>query len=900
MGRGKRDLLAATAAAFILSAATTPSAAEAQTDAARRPYAIPAGSLASALNRFAAENRLRLAYEPALTRDKRTPGLSGEYDVDDGLASLLQGTGLRFRIEDGAIVLSRTPAAPPRPAADGGPAANTAEGQPQAVVDALVVTGSLIRGLPREFVASPVFTYDKTDVTRSGANAMSEYILTIPQNFAADLSDFGTSASQIGSQLSTATTYNQYDAFAGFALRGLASDATLTLLNGRRMASVGMIEASTVSVIPSALIERIDIISDGASATYGADAVAGVVNIVTRKASDGVELRARGGVMTETGAKSGDASVLAGKSWGGGNVYGMASYQHRGEFVTDPVISGRTPLRISQLPREDLTSFYAGARQAIGEVTLSTDATWFKRDRYARLDYPNTPASSRDYDSLAKGWSVNSALHWDGENQTSFDLNLDYGATETGSVLTYGSGRATAYNHKNSLFVAEATGQKTLLSLPAGPLILAGGVQYRKETLKTNAAIFFWRKGARRTAKSVFAEASVPLVSPEMDLPLVRALTLTAATRYEDLGFDEAVAPKVGLRWQLNRTLALRGTYSKSFLAPRFRDTIGIAEQVSFWSQPYPFLPAGAQNPALPAGNALAIYRAGANPDLDTQDAQTLTAGFDYTPETIPGLSVKAGYYRIKIKGRVITPTQTDAATLADYQRFNILNPTAAQISAVVNNPVTFRWFATEIPFFNGGDTVTWASPSEIPTSLTSQAQVIIDIRPQNFAVEFTDGLDLDLAYRMSLLGGQARLQMTGQYILNLDLRAGNGQAISRLDGYARASNLRLNGSLVWGRGGFSVGSVVNYIDGFTDNRPNVVPMPVGSYTTASLFFGFDMERLTGRRAFADTEVQLVTANVFDKRPPTVRNAYLGYDPFNNPPNPRTVSVTITKRIGGR
>jgi len=170
--------------------------------------------------------------------------------------------------------------------------------------DAIVVTGSLIRGLPKEYVASPVFTYGKADIVQSGAGSLSEYMLTIPQNFTGDLSDFGTTAAQVGSTLGRGTTYNQYDAFAGFALRGLGSDATLTLLNGRRMASVGMIEASTVSVIPSALIERIDIISDGASATYGADAVAGVVNIVTRKPKDGLEVRLRGSTATETGSGS--------------------------------------------------------------------------------------------------------------------------------------------------------------------------------------------------------------------------------------------------------------------------------------------------------------------------------------------------------------------------------------------------------------------------------------------------------------------------------------------------------------------------------------------------------------------------------------------------------------------
>lgn len=768
----------------------------------------------------------------------------------------------------------------------------------QAVAD-IVVTGSLIRGLPREYIASPVFIHDKTDVVRSGTNSLSEYILTIPQNFASDLSDFGTAATSIGTSLSTATAYNQFDAFAAFALRGLASDATLTLLNGRRMPSVGMVEASTVSVIPSALIERIDIIPDGASATYGADAVAGVVNIVTRKETNGIELRARGGVMTQTGAQSWDASVLAGTNWESGSIYGMASHQRRDEFVGGPVITGTTPLQISQLPEEDLSGFYAGIRQEAGVVTISINGSRFRRERSARLDYPDTPGSSRDYRSRTTGWSINGNLHWAGRGNTAIDVNIDYGATESGSELAYGSGRSTGYNHENTLLVVEATGQTALASLPAGPVIVAGGMQYRKERFETDAAIFFHLAGAKRTAKSLFGEVNVPLVGLDMAVPLVRSLTLSAAARYEDLGFDSALAPKMGLRWQIDRSVALRGTYARSFLVPRFRDTIGIAEQVSFWSQPYPFLPAGSQNPALPVGNALAMYRAGANQGLDTQQADTFTAGIDFTPTFVPNLSIKAGYYRIKIRGRVVTPSQTDAATLPDLQGFNILDPSAEQIGAIVNNPTTFRWFSANVPFVNGGEAAIWNAAREIPGNLLSQVQVVIDIRPQNFAVESTHGIDLDLAYSTGLFGGTARFQLTGQYILNLALQAGSGAPVPRLDGYAQPTDLRLNGSLVWARDGFSLGTVVNYVDGFTDNRPDATPVEVGSYTTASVFLGFDIGRLSKSGALANTEVQFVAANVFDSRPPTIRDGYLGFDPYNNPPNPRTISLVLTKRFGG-
>lgn len=765
----------------------------------------------------------------------------------------------------------------------------------------IVVTGSLIRRLPREYIASPVLSYGLEDVEKSGSGSLSEYMLTIPQNFTGDLSDFGTSAASIGTTLGDGATYNQYDGFAGFALRGLASDATLTLINGRRMATIGMIEAPTVSVVPSALIERIDVIPDGASATYGADAVAGVVNIVTRKITDGAELRLRASTATRTGSNNAELSALAGHSWSSGNVYGAAMYQKRSAYIEDPITVSNTPIQITQLPEEELSGLYAGFEQELGNVTVSANASHFLRSRSARINYLDHDEDNRTYRNRASGYSAYGNVHWQASKATSFDLNIDWGSNRTESQLFYGPKPERAwrsYTHRNTLFAAELTGQTQLAGLPAGPILLAGGAQYRRETLNTTAKIFFNLKGGEREVKSVFGEAYVPIVSTDMGIPLIRSLTLSAAARYEDLGFDNALAPKVGVRWQIDRSIALRGTYARSFLVPRFRDTIGIAEQVSFWNYPYAFLNPADQNPALPAGNALVMFRAGANPDLRTQKADTFTVGIDLTPAFIPNLSIKLGYYRVKISGRVVTPSQDDSVSVRSLQLFNRVKPSAAQVKSVVNNPTTFRWFVTEVPFVNGGDTVIYNSAKDIPASLLSQVQVIADIRPQNFAVEKTDGIDLDLAYRTSLFGGSARFQLTGQYILNLGLTAGSGGAeASRLNGYAQPADLRLNGSATWARGGVSIGSVVNYVGGFTDNRPGTAPRKVGSFTTASLFLGLDLGRLLPAPEAKGSELQLVVANVFDRRPHYLVDAVLGFDPYNNPPNPRTISLVFTKRF---
>ncbi len=104
---------------------------------------------------------------------------------------------------------------------------------------------------------------------------------------------------------------------------------------------------------------------------------------------------------------------------------------------------------------------------------------------------------------------------------------------------------------------------------------------------------------------------------------------------------------------------------------PRFRSTIGIAEQVSFGVYDHPFLDPEDQDPALPAGQALVMYRAGANPDLKTQNADTLTLGSTSPRTFVPGLTIKADYYRIEISDRIGTPSPGNSLAVRDLQIFN-------------------------------------------------------------------------------------------------------------------------------------------------------------------------------------------------------------------------------------
>jgi outer membrane receptor protein involved in Fe transport len=154
-------------------------------------------------------------------------------------------------------------------------------------LDRLTVTGSRIKRTDLEGV-SPVVSVTREDLTNSGHNTLQDFVrtLTISANNNAD--------DQNNSFANGTSTLN---------LRGLGGNATLVLVNGRRVASYGQGQNITESFvdlnsIPVAAIERVDILKDGASAIYGADAVAGVVNVILRKDYQGAEYTV--GYQTDT------------------------------------------------------------------------------------------------------------------------------------------------------------------------------------------------------------------------------------------------------------------------------------------------------------------------------------------------------------------------------------------------------------------------------------------------------------------------------------------------------------------------------------------------------------------------------------------------------------------------
>ena len=160
-------------------------------------------------------------------------------------------------------------------------------------VEKIQVTGSRLKGVDMEG-ANPVQIFDRDDLTSRGYSTLSDFLRDLPQ--ASSAGTFTENGGVGGNDGSPAGS-------AGVSLRGLGSSSTLVLVNGRRVAvdsfTNGFDSFVNVNSIPMSALERVEILTDGASSVYGSDAIAGVINFILRKDVEGHEISASYGDDTE-------------------------------------------------------------------------------------------------------------------------------------------------------------------------------------------------------------------------------------------------------------------------------------------------------------------------------------------------------------------------------------------------------------------------------------------------------------------------------------------------------------------------------------------------------------------------------------------------------------------------
>ncbi|MDP3749279.1 MAG: TonB-dependent receptor [Phenylobacterium sp.] len=852
---------------FALAGALSVSLAATAAHAQERSYKfdIPPQPLSNALRDYGRAADQQLIFTEDLVRGQRTPGLKATLEAGAALDRLLAGTDLTWRrASSGGIMIVRRDDVRPQSEAT----AVSVATEPPRLVDELVVTGTNIRGAA---VTVPVIEINRGDFERGGFLDVGQALRTLSVNFGGGI-NLETSVG--GVQTDNANFNRGRGSTAN--LRGLGSGATLVLLNGNRLPAAGEGLAVDISMIPIAAVERVDVLADGASSIYGADAVAGVVNIITRRAYDGVEARVRYG-----GAKGGletyGASLFGGGRWG--DLSGVAGVEHLDQgslLASDRAASRLRPQPATLFADTARTSYFGSGRYDIGpRARLVGDAVYMQRIITGEIVTNLSPALSIFSGRKISQYSVSGGLvlqlgdTWTLDTSATTNRNLT--KTRTATVSRSGAPTRLGGNrYQFDLATVEARASGRLFSWRAGSVDAAVGAAFRDENSVLKGDTLS-RVG--RTVASLYGELNVPLVDADSRRPFVEELRLTLSGRHDDYSdFGEANAPKVGVMWRPIPSVALNATYSKSFRAPSpfdgavnyFAATLDTADNT-------------------PSGTSPALFLAGTGAPLGPERSENINISLIYEPEWFDDLRLTLGYYDVEYTDRIATPDPTGVfvfdvrkapATL--IQRA----PSQATITALVRGAsAAFDLFGR--PFD--------------PTNVT----VIIDDRVTNLATTTIKGVQASASFHRDFRPGALDLTLDLTYVSDFsDQLLASSPSTQRVDTIFSPPDLRSRLGAVWTAPQWSASLYWNYTDNYIDNRRTTALKSVESWNTfdASLSYDFGARPNTDDKG---ARVILSVTNVFDENPPEIAPTTFSsatWDAANASILGRFVSIEVVKK----
>ncbi len=282
-------------------------------------------------------------------------------------------------------------------------------------LEQVIVTGSRI-ARPDFDSASPIVSVTEELFERSGSGTVESALNTLPQFVPAYTSTSNNPSN--GGQ-------------ANVSLRGLGPTATLVLVDGKRLMPANGDGVTDLNIIPSSLIESVEIITGGASAVYGSDALAGVVNFKLKRDFDGVEIDGTWGQTDRSDGTQYEAGLTAGTDFaaGRGSIVGYVGYADR-ELVThgDREFS-RYPMRYSGVP--------GGGTLGPGNSFLPSGSEFIEEGRVNLINGDN-PISPAVFDELmvSYGFAPGQVPYW--PEQVRFP-NAQFGFNENGTLFTQGN-----------------------------------------------------------------------------------------------------------------------------------------------------------------------------------------------------------------------------------------------------------------------------------------------------------------------------------------------------------------------------------------------------------------------------------------------------------------------------
>lgn len=283
-------------------------------------FDIPSGELSVALERFSTQSGMQAMFREDLVAGKKIRGIKGVLTPSAALVKLLDGTSLSStRVNDTTFVIkSKLPSKQPKASISSKQETSNsiADGSGASVkeVEKVSVVGSRLGTTPSES-ALPVKVITRDEIERSGAGSISQML-----SYLSEVSVNGNTDGSIGTVGNLDLTGRDTNS-SSVQLRGLPVGTTLILINGRRSGETAALMHSgqfDLSTIPLALVERIEVLPAGASAVYGGDGLAGIVNIVLRNDASGMAIRVR--QSHADGSDELQTSLMLGKAWSRGSM----------------------------------------------------------------------------------------------------------------------------------------------------------------------------------------------------------------------------------------------------------------------------------------------------------------------------------------------------------------------------------------------------------------------------------------------------------------------------------------------------------------------------------------------------------------------------------------------------
>lgn len=868
---------------LLLALALTTGAPSSQAEALdieKHQFDIKAKKISEALNAFAVQTDSEILFTPDIVKGKASDGLVGEYSDVEALGKLLKGTGLQFEKVEEKVFVVRDPSADDKtkqsstsvapdsngysieyfnsgePSSSGSMEANTTDGNEDknaSVSEEIVTVGSHIRGIKDS--ASPVLIFDREDLDRTGYATTAEFLRTLPQNF------IGDGIPLDGSNVDSIHSPN---------LRGLGRDNTLVLINGRRMAPTNIGAATDLSSIPLNAIERIEILADGASAQYGTDAVAGVINVILKSGYIGAETELRYSDTTAGGGDQSRFSQTYGAGWDSGNFLFIYTYDNNNilhssqrKFTEDS--SAITALQPDSVSHSGIMKIN---QQIADNSSLYIDASFNTREVFSEREegiFFGQTIAAVDQSSYTMGLTIDFSNAWQA------DINFNYGKNISNrkEELRF-FGQVFSNDSRNSYEIRSLNAKMDggLFRVQGGEAKLAIGGEYREEELLSSLDSL---NGLTRNVSALFSQLFVPLVSEGNRMRGVERLEFTASARFDDYSdFGSALSPQIGLLWSPFESLKLSTTIGRSTRAPLLFELLPEPSSVSIETDPSNTID----------GTAVVLLRFGANPALAEEESINWTLGLDWQPEALTGFNFNLTYTDIDYTDRIDGP----GANLIEESRFTSF----IQRRPDPGNTESHTAFQNEVVFLMNepGVNTRGFTPSEI--------DAIVDLRTINLSATRNRSLDVTADYAFDTGIGNFIIGLSGAYLLdNKSKILPIDSFVEELNTLSRPTDLRLRGQISWSRNNLSIDSFVHYIDSYQVSSND--PTPIASDTRVDL---------TARCQLIDnvpqwlsgSEISLSVKNVFDRDPPFYDRPF-GFDFTSgvNSAEGRRISISLTK-----